>query len=284
MTLGSQISDRIAALPNMGGIVAFFDSVRVPVSPGSNSSQVDAQVWTSEGNREVGKAIVWAGQPKKNPKLKIAHQATLLLEGQKLTLKVEEGTLPQGFSSLRVQVRGLNDDGTTTGWIGGEGVPPLPGKKEILSSKLEGKSHLEEKGMRVQVRLFVQARPSTGPNDLEIVLPRTIVYYGKPENAKVQVPEKIELSNGEGKMTLTFPKLATEAFPGLDLTKVGAKLEGVSIGKGEPRADTDPPTLAFAVKHLDPASFREGKVKLVLENLPDGLGADRTEVELKKKP
>jgi hypothetical protein len=50
VTLGSQRADRIEVLPNMEGIIAYFDEVLLPrVDTGRSEGNVPLRVWTSEG-------------------------------------------------------------------------------------------------------------------------------------------------------------------------------------------------------------------------------------------
>lgn len=67
VTLGSQVATSITVLPNMEGIVAFFDCVGPqPSSPGlrapGDTDTVPARVWTSEGVTEIAPVALLAGE------------------------------------------------------------------------------------------------------------------------------------------------------------------------------------------------------------------------------
>jgi hypothetical protein len=97
--IGGQEADRVSVLPDMGGILAHFSTVRPGVIGGENGSKgVDLTIATSEDFVRVAKVLIET-TTKENSVAWSVDGPRLVRPGGKLTVKANSG-LPEGFNDI----------------------------------------------------------------------------------------------------------------------------------------------------------------------------------------
>lgn len=222
--LGSQQADRIDVLPNMEGIVAHFKSVEQPAgwADSDTSGEVPIYLWTSEGGTYVDKATLHRMKATGVGIRKVTISQIRLIGDSIALLKIEQGSLPDAFASLKVGVRRLN---------GGKDyvdIEPhhIDTERNLVRARLtlDGLktalgSHFTE-GVPLEMALKLKLHP--GAQTTAHAAARAPIYYSSAEEAAVKITAK-PVSDLPVAIELRVPENVQKAYPGFDSSKMALK-------------------------------------------------------------
>jgi hypothetical protein len=273
VTLGAQTADEIRVLPDMTGIIARFDRVQEPASlDGGLPRTVEVNIWTSGGNQAVGEAKIYP-QKKSDAAWKIAWRKPRLIKDEEIALELLDGALPPSFAKMDLIVEGF-DTGNAK-WL-----EPVrftgTARDKVVVAKLTDIPGLSS-GAEVRGSIWTLLRPDSVAVDLKATADGNAVYYANAGDAKIKTPANVKAG---GKLTFTFPKRVTQAFPGFQHPRASATAPSNAELKDEKwstNADGQE-VLEYTVTITGPLDLATNpKLTVKLGPLADGLLADKLE-------
>lgn len=231
--IGSQKNNDVAMLPDMGGVVARFDSIDKLVHDGDKSNFVDLTVVTSKGISVLRNAvqILPAEKDEKKPEVLKLATPSVVASGE-LSFDIPNQSLfPSGYSALNVKVRKKGEPG----WHA------VTGKTEVTDKKLSCKLTFKKKPAwwnnmaEMEVGVFVVPRPNEKEESI-LAKPVSCVHFTAAKEAALRLEQQTlqvtRNASNDLKILLELPKktddnypLYMAAYPGLeDALKKGSGL------------------------------------------------------------
>ncbi|NIY77027.1 hypothetical protein HED22_15335 [Thalassospira sp. HF15] len=215
VTIGSQAADKVTVLPDMEGIVAFFDGVRDQngIVEGEGGRKVEVRVWTSAGNVSAGNVLIsgyGAGQSTRV----VALQNFGWVKG-KLDLEVSPRLIRQSNLAPELAVRRLTDDGLGS-WTKITGLQ-VNASEGLVRGVLQQCDECKSGGL-IEVAFVVKERVGVPPS--HHIAKGSLVFYKTEDEAKIRAMEDGEISSvivsGVEDVDLLLPLSFEKAFPGFN--------------------------------------------------------------------
>ena len=226
--LGGQPANKVEVLPDMRGLIAYFDKVQSPGFVKDSDVSVELLVVTAEGSVPAGTVKILKAAEKKvgDGKWEIVGNP-YIYPGSPLNLKAD-ASISDGFAKVELDL--LSNSKTAGTPIPITDVITDP-KKIIVTVPAKFEGNGLQSGDEYQVRVKIYKTPNDANPSIQVI--GSIVYYKDSDKPKITADVK------SGAVKLTFPDNYELAYPSLKGNKtVNIKVSYSDKAKNESLACT----------------------------------------------